>query len=81
MSYSFKKLRRHYARDDDDDDDDDDEDDETSAWLSILPTAATPILTESICSIFCNLGVCRLYLVELVLSSLPLTIGMSAGPT
>jgi len=40
-----------------------------------------PTLTESICSIFCNLGFCRLYCVEVVLSSLPLTIGMSAGPT
>jgi hypothetical protein len=69
--YCFIKLHRHYAR----------EDDETSARLSILPTAATPTLTENICSIFCNLGFCRLYCNEVVLSSPPLTIGMSAGPT
>ena len=64
------KLRRHYARDDDG----------TSAQLSIHPTAATLTLAENICSIFCNLGFCRLFCVEVVLSSLPLTIGKSAGP-
>ena len=37
--------------------------------LKILPTTATPTLTESICSIFCNLAFCRLYCVEVVASA------------